>query len=391
MENKKKTYTAIDFASYYSGNMEAKEMHALEKAALEDPFLADALEGYAFTTSATEDVQHLKSAITDKTSRKKVFSIASVSQNAWWRVAAIFILVGIAGYFIFNRGMEEGKTLARQEVAKATYDDTMIDSKELALQKETKSLESPKSEENLQPIPSGIQQPVLGAQPKQTTPSAKSESKPTEVADMPAMAMVSPQREEVRFRATLPGNNDSGAISAFAMQTDKLNKGLLKERSDNNDKKTLKGKPAYAYTNERKLDSPGLLFRQGGDTNEARIFINALPSVKGKALAGRMSGVAINKTYFEIPQESILNPKEGLEDYQNYLAKNRNPVINQIDQPVHGKVRLQFNIDQSGKPIKISILESDCTDCEKQARDLLKNGPLWKGKLEEQGEITLIF
>jgi len=31
-------------------------MHALEKAALDDPFLADALEGYLYTTTASDDI-----------------------------------------------------------------------------------------------------------------------------------------------------------------------------------------------------------------------------------------------------------------------------------------------------------------------------------------------
>ena len=81
MDKKTKTYTAIDFARYHDGNMEAKEMHSLEKAALEDPFLADALEGYIHTSSATEDVQHLRSLLAEKTTQKKVYSIASVGKS----------------------------------------------------------------------------------------------------------------------------------------------------------------------------------------------------------------------------------------------------------------------------------------------------------------------
>ena len=95
MEKKNKIYTADDFARYYAGNMEAKEMHALEKAALEDPFLADALEGYAHTAAATAEVQNLRAALTKRTTRKKVFSLTSLSQNNWWRIAAIFIFIGL--------------------------------------------------------------------------------------------------------------------------------------------------------------------------------------------------------------------------------------------------------------------------------------------------------
>jgi|GEM_PF-2043385 len=41
-----KTYTRTDIENYLQGNMTAAEMHAIEKAALKDPFLADAMEGY---------------------------------------------------------------------------------------------------------------------------------------------------------------------------------------------------------------------------------------------------------------------------------------------------------------------------------------------------------
>jgi len=40
------TYSAADLQRYWSGEMSAREMHDLEMAALEDPFLADALEGF---------------------------------------------------------------------------------------------------------------------------------------------------------------------------------------------------------------------------------------------------------------------------------------------------------------------------------------------------------
>jgi hypothetical protein len=49
MSSKNNGFTASDIERYYSGKMSPQERHALEKAALDDPFLADALEGYTFT------------------------------------------------------------------------------------------------------------------------------------------------------------------------------------------------------------------------------------------------------------------------------------------------------------------------------------------------------
>jgi hypothetical protein len=57
-------YTAADLQRYVQGKLSAREMHAMEKAALDDPFLADAMEGMqqAFTENeeslVTGQLQH---------------------------------------------------------------------------------------------------------------------------------------------------------------------------------------------------------------------------------------------------------------------------------------------------------------------------------------------
>src|SRR5258705_10049101 len=102
MKEKNKTYTAKDFARYYAGTMPNNEMHALEKAALEDPFLEDALEGYIHAPTAESDIAELQARLTEKQKNKKVFFISSFAQSKWWRMAALFIVIAGAGYFFFR-------------------------------------------------------------------------------------------------------------------------------------------------------------------------------------------------------------------------------------------------------------------------------------------------
>jgi hypothetical protein len=52
-------YTAKDIERYYTGKMSSLEMHQLEKAAMEDPFLADALEGYSYTNTPVQDSEYM--------------------------------------------------------------------------------------------------------------------------------------------------------------------------------------------------------------------------------------------------------------------------------------------------------------------------------------------
>jgi hypothetical protein len=111
--NKTKTYTAIDFQQYYAGTMPAQDMHALEKAALEDPFLADALEGYVHTVNATVEIEKIKQKLPPYKEEQKAVVIA-FNKKLWMRVAAsVALFIGL-GYLFFNlNDKNETKTIAK--------------------------------------------------------------------------------------------------------------------------------------------------------------------------------------------------------------------------------------------------------------------------------------
>src|ERR1043166_3315605 len=101
MTEKNKTYTAADFARYHEGTMPAGEMHALEKAALEDPFLEEALEGYAHAPAAETDIEELKGRMAEKRKKKRIFFLSSFTHSKWWRIAAVLIVMAGAGYLFY--------------------------------------------------------------------------------------------------------------------------------------------------------------------------------------------------------------------------------------------------------------------------------------------------
>jgi hypothetical protein len=64
--------------------MNAAEMHEMEKAALDDPFLADAMEGYVDTsTQMSGDLNELSARLNNKTPGK-LAPIISIKRN-WYR------------------------------------------------------------------------------------------------------------------------------------------------------------------------------------------------------------------------------------------------------------------------------------------------------------------
>src|SRR5688572_846606 len=99
------SFTAADIERYHQGLMSSKERHALEKAALEDPFLADALEGYANATlNVSEDIAQLKKRIDNRTEKTKITPArpGRTSSFVWWKVAAMVVLVVGAGLLVYQ-------------------------------------------------------------------------------------------------------------------------------------------------------------------------------------------------------------------------------------------------------------------------------------------------
>ncbi len=83
--------------------MSPREMHDFEKALMNDPFLADALEGYSASNHAvaTEHITAIESALTNNKLKAKVVQL-SVQKSSWWKVAAVILAVVAAGALTYS-------------------------------------------------------------------------------------------------------------------------------------------------------------------------------------------------------------------------------------------------------------------------------------------------
>ena len=90
-------YSAADIEKYCRGELPAADMHAMEKAALEDPFLADAMEGYGAGNEmgntiihpVQNDITELRQRLAERVNEKKT---ATVIKFSWWKVAAVILV-----------------------------------------------------------------------------------------------------------------------------------------------------------------------------------------------------------------------------------------------------------------------------------------------------------
>ncbi|MGC4037020.1 MAG: carboxypeptidase-like regulatory domain-containing protein [Chitinophagaceae bacterium] len=116
-------YSAADIERYQKGLMSSKEMHALEKAALDDPFLADALEGYTdVPVNTTTDLALLNKKLDQRiaTEERKIIPLHK-SNFGWLRIAALFIIIIGAGLLTYNYVLSPKK----REAASLNKSDTL--------------------------------------------------------------------------------------------------------------------------------------------------------------------------------------------------------------------------------------------------------------------------
>jgi hypothetical protein len=95
-------YSASDIEKYRKGELSAREMYDLEQAALEDPFLADAIEGLMQHPTLQEDLldlhERLDAKLTRDTRRNRIIIIRRRISLA----AAVILLLGIGYTFFYH-------------------------------------------------------------------------------------------------------------------------------------------------------------------------------------------------------------------------------------------------------------------------------------------------
>ena len=125
-------YSAADIEKYHNGLLSAKEMYNLEKAALDDPFLADALEGYAVNEiNINTDIAELKNRLAKRTGGNKVVPIITQIKSSsfqWWKIAAMFLLIAGAGLIVYQFGFNNKSNDIAQSLQKETVNSEAKDS-----------------------------------------------------------------------------------------------------------------------------------------------------------------------------------------------------------------------------------------------------------------------
>lgn len=426
-EKKYKNYTATDIQKYHRGLLPARERNELEKAALDDPFLADALEGFAATANISSDLSELEKKLEQRVTDKKLISIAPTGNSfKWWKVAAAVFILGGLGYFIFQVSTDKKN-------------------KEVAAKLEEKKITEPVSKIRADSNRSIVESTSVAATDKQVETTTKSNLEKKKAASPGAEA----NKNDLTSRITEPAQsnvytlpNDSisvdrspGVKAPAAVEKrsvaadDKGNEGYLsskKEVSSNNSRQAnyFNGRikdvnnnplPFANITNTRDnvgtyadaqgrftLVSPDSVLnvqvRSVGFENSTVQLKNSLTSndvvlqedntTPNKVLSFQKQDTSRSRTA-NIKFEE-LEPADGWSNYNTYLANNINvPEDLRRKEAMKGQVQLSFEVNQQGDPINIRVERSLCVKCDEEAVRVVKQGPKWKKKNKKAKRITL--
>ena len=373
MKENNKKYNAIDFAHYHSGAMPPEERHALEKAALEDPFLADALEGYAHSKDPGNELNEIRMRLDEKRKQQKFFSIFSLSSGGWWKIAAMFILFAGVGYFFYatNSGKESSLVVKNENppTLSLAKDYTTVTEDNIAFEKAP----SEKNENNTAKLPSPSTKSMQPSPYKKTLPGKiRNEKEKT----------ISGERLEAKKEDVITMNS-AVAIPSNITRKDSEEKTFFRSQETT----ALVTPSAHLYDGDtgntvamnKKNATPNEVVVTGYGTHRKKSITGA----DSEKLEGKVSGAEV--------LSASPYPKEGKENFDQYIKDNAVPVFDSSGERITANILLLFTLNKKGKPAHIKVLESSCPACEKEATRLLEDGPTWIGKRGDSGTVRIKF
>ena len=401
---------------YIRGLRKGKEAHRLEKESMQDPFLADAMDGYNQVEGNHEQrIEKLRMQVSAHSAKKKnTYAIT-------WSIAACLIIgFGISSYFLFlKKSMTDEVFIAEESVSTklaepaapltpaipATPTVPATPQKEIALATtKVKTDSTPVSEitarqANKKDMIAKIQ---ATSQPQQgvlvaTVPVMEEVSEETAalqevVATMDTFESESDKKMKLAKVATiLPQNNmikgrvtdEKGEPLIGASVTYKgTNIGTITNMNGEfslvkkDDKKRLTAQFIGYDPVEIRVDTSRTMLIA---MNENKQTLNEVVVVGYGAKKNKKSTTlgSVVKVEEQAEKEITPQPVIGKRSYQKYLKENLVRPADEKCAQVKGKVVLTFLVNKEGRPFYIKVKESLCESADKEAIRLIQEGPDW--------------
>jgi len=389
-----------DIERYLKGELSPERMHELERLALSDPFLADALEGAGEITPQffAADVQELQGRIKAKTRKKdRTFHI---DWNAYLSIAAGLLLLALSSWVLIaliqqqnSQELFKSENMAMASPPASTDTLTVVapsgfvtpENRETPIAIVTQPSSAPPPEReveaNLQEVPpvaiadaTEVQPAVVAedeAERKKTTSTLR-EGKPLTSPSM-AMNLEKSRGETDRrvIRGRVVSADDGASIPGVNVLIKGTNTGTVTDYDGN-------------FQIELANEGQALIFSFiGMETKELATPDNTL-NVEMKTDATQLSEVVVTgyapdsrSLPDELPRLEFATPSGGRKAFQKYLRDKLIYPQQALSNQVEGKVTIQFTVNPTGELSDFQVVKGLGYGCDEEVIRLIKQGPKW--------------
>lgn len=432
-------YTQNDIEKYWKGQLSPEEMNALEKAALDDPFLADAMDGYQHAVSPAMELGELRKQLADRVSGTPSLPQIHPAKTYWWKVAASIVVVGGLGYlaYQFIPGQKNEAVAVEEKVtvnpSPAQIPDTAVDA---IVESKQKTVTNKKETEDLGNIVTPLNSDT--AKDKSLSEYKEQKREDAEIASAAGETRSAPVKTDTLVSTlSKPRSQDIGKQGNTSLPpASKKDEGFIGYENTSKGKVSdSKGKKsrtityrarvvdnnnnAIAYANVFNLgneetslaDKDGYFIIPATEDSLVLLNVSSQGFTSREFRLNRFNRKAEDLVLYETPDNSepaevtvsaeledpvlLENDKKGStpvpqtgwslfnQQIANNLTRDRESLS-------RGEVILAFTISKSGKPTNIRVVRSLQPPNDQEAVRLLRQGPDWSGN-SRSGEVRIIF
>jgi TonB family protein len=407
-----------DIIKYKKGELSPEKMHLLEKRALSDPFLAEALEGVDSLTpdQLQNDVMELNQKFLNK-NRMTIFTPL--------RIAAGVVLVAVSVFAVYQ--LAPKPEIIALHIDKPKVGNKIDENKQMKAkgEAEIKKIESPKLDvqNNLRKSESsGLSasghralSPGRNSKSSIEQPVSKSHELPQQAAVQGVAPMEAQHRAHLKIAEKEPTVGPEVADESNPIETDKKKESLssLQARSANAHKfsaaKSISGHVVSAedgsplpgvnvvikgsaegtitddngdYVIREVEDNQSLIFSLIGMRSEELVAKGNQLDIQMKEDASQLSEVVVTGFAKQKVEDAesvvkLATPFGGRRIYDKYLESNLRYPPEALENNVKGRVTVEFNVGTDGSLNNFNVIKNLGHGCDEEIIRLVKDGPHW--------------
>ncbi|MEO6550116.1 MAG: energy transducer TonB [Ferruginibacter sp.] len=434
-------YTGQDIRDYLSGKLSPAERHAMESAALDDAFLAEAMEGYESMQEENleKTLAMLRGNFSNTTAAKIVPLKAASSYRLLKLVAVIlFILGSVALTYMLTRPSHSNQSLAVVTSKKDTIDKPIETLPPNSLPAETTTTTAGKTVSAAKKTSTPANENATVQQAYDSTfiyrPSKSAKNQELPVTGGGYVDNVTNDSKNITSNNEAPSNQNN--VEPLAIQKNKISE-AIKEKELSRSTASISnrrfsaqvigqdGSPLpfanISIANENfgtyadakgmfglvspdsllqvEVKSAGYISRNiilRSDIGQNKIVLaeDELALSDKTIVSGKLNAANKNRKAVLVPDTVInVEPADGWANYDTYITNNLSVSNEIVSKKIHGEVEVSFDVQRNGAIANIKIDKSLCADCDEAAMRAIKDGPRWKIKKggKSSGKVKVKF